>query len=102
MDGFARTNRSRQFNLRPTEVCDDLSHRARSQGRHRSDYERLKNCGFDRFVPSKVSFITPSWIDLERAKRMLPALRKVEGAAWPVHKSFAGDQILEIQAGLLY
>src|SRR5262245_16247802 len=50
---------------------------------------------------TKVGFIAPARIDLQRAKRVQPALGKIEGAAWPVHECLAGDEGFEVEAGLL-
>src|SRR6516165_9385050 len=101
IESLAGTKRTRQFDLCPAEVGDNPTHGARGQGRHRSDYERLKDRGLDRFVLTKIGFIAPARIDLQRTKRVQPALREIKGAARPMYEGFAGDKILEIQAGLL-
>src|SRR6516165_12132398 len=101
VDRLAWTNRARQFDTGPTEICDDAAHGARGQSCQCSDDQGFEDRGFDGGMLVNIGFIAPARIDLQRTQRVQPALRKVEGAARPVYEGFAGNQILEIQAGLL-
>src|SRR6516162_2304904 len=102
VDRLAGTNRARQFDTGPTEICDDAAHSARGQSCQYSDHQGFEDRGFDGGMLANIGLIAPARIDLQRTKRVQSALGKVEGAARPMYEGFAGDQILEIQAGLLY